>query len=355
MEKYTVRIPTVFKTIDLNIPITHNNGIDLNKEDYYNGQYIDTLKQNGVNTIVDYEKKCFTPVYVSNNFSYKDNTLLIDSESNCPKLNDVGKLTDSLLNTLNKLRFDLCFREREGYINSESVVDDNLTWQTSDELKWFSNEPSLLANLGFTIDDVFFQKECLKRSFIRLSIYDSPFRNNQRLLHYSTIFFDTNKMYQQYIEKLSDNKKDKITLFDFSDLKVSFECTNKYEQSASSDGFYFYLFDKLINGGGCTTLYLKVDFNHAKFGYTIPFVLPLEKGSPKPLAFDSYVEIDKQTGNEKVNMQHLFNDMYIPIMVKYNYIKHEFVWFFPFNNIRNDDNITIKLFEPRINNPSSKQ
>ena len=138
---------------------------------------------------------------------------------------------------------------------------------------------------------------------------------------------------------------------DDSDLRVSFTCSNKFNTESSSDGFYIYLFDKIIEGNGYTTLYLKVEFNNAKTGKTVPFLWPGETEYGEKLGYclnpfgkngNNYkfkalkmcpkdYEVAETssglTGITKVDINKLLNDLYIPICVKYNFETREFVWF----------------------------
>ena len=99
--------------------------------------------------------------------------------------------------------------KESGNIKETDYVDFG-TWETDDNGYWNNYilrsdhkalEPTyknyniygdLLGYLGFTDDDVYYQKDALKKSFLRLSFYDSPNRETQKLLYYYTIYFDTN-------------------------------------------------------------------------------------------------------------------------------------------------------------------
>ena len=321
---------------------------------------------------------------------------------------------DKYLHIANSLTFDLYFRERnveETTIGYDGVLyNDYGAWETGDENYWFdykiedSGIPTtlggdLLGNLGFTDEDVLYQKDCLKKSFLRLSIYDSPNRETQKLLYYSTLFFDTNVLYKKYVDYYVLNNGSKQVKYkdeenneyveehgvqyvyrEESGLKASFTCTNKFNSSASSDGFYAYLFDTTVQGSNYTQLYLKVEFNNAKTGKTVPFIWPGEtnnSGDGYTLIGDYNSDItitDTRNGKNgskwlkkcpqnfiedtsygsQPKMVELLNSLYIPIGVKYNFITKEYVWFILNTTRANicplmDGNLKLVLFEPRIN------
>ena len=110
--------------------------------------------------------------------------------------------------------------------------------------------------------------------------------------------------------------------------------TNEYDRTKSSEGFNIYLFseDKNLNlENGEKTIYMKVEFNHAGNGKTIPLIMwpKDEDGKYIALTIDNFIE-----------------NLYIPI--KLTYIDGKYVYYIP-NAINNDNgNIDLVLFEPKL-------
>ena len=184
-----------------------------------------------------------------------------------------------------------------------------------------SKQSDLLTYLGFENSDVRYQKNKLSRSFIRIMFYDSMNPGNQNLLYYSTIFVDSGKLFGKYIKYIEDtpynsvvyetNEETEIETINAEDsqtklvgirvdreptgdllkdeddvafnnidqveelrLSCQFTVQDKFQSNASSDGFYLYLWKDNETGVMPTDIYMKVEFNHAGYGRTIPFMMP---------------------------------------------------------------------------------
>lgn len=207
-------------------------------------------------------------------------------------------------------------------------------------------QSDLLSYLGFSNDDVKYQKSKLKKSFLRISFYDSDNIGNQNLLHSSTIFLDSGDLFAKYIKNINteeeylkggdiydkyeyanfsiDEQKscvpngepmavigssfvedDTTTSYDKNGARVNrepmrkkaisvsngdlgddidelerlrlssqFVVTDKFSSQRSSEGFYFYTYKTNDNGVYPSEIYMRVDFNHAGYGRTIPFMMP---------------------------------------------------------------------------------
>ena len=184
-----------------------------------------------------------------------------------------------------------------------------------------SRQSDLITYLGFENSDIRYQKNKLSRSFIRIMFYDSMNPGNQNLLYYSTIFVDSGKLFGKYINHIEDTpynsvvyetneeteietinaeksqtdlvgirvdreptgdllKDEDDVAFDNIDqveelrLSCQFTVQDKFQSNASSDGFYLYLWKDNESGVIPTDIYMKVEFNHAGYGRTIPFMMP---------------------------------------------------------------------------------
>jgi hypothetical protein len=150
----------------------------------------------------------------------------------------------------------------------------------------------LLCFLDFKNNDVKYQKNKLKKSFLRLLFYDSPDNTNQNLLAYSTIYMDTAKLYSKFIRNqntagYSNFNGDKNLTgirvdreIDDENLRLSSQMTveNKWQSTRTSEGFYLYMWAD--NGVSVLPekLYMKAEFNHAGYGRTIPMMAPYVDG-----------------------------------------------------------------------------
>lgn len=405
-------------TIDIPVGVDETFALNLNQDDLYNNTYIEERKQESVNKIVDYEKKQFMFTYasrltqtikmgdklVTNTVSAVNDSVIWKNQQLQPVHEiDDNIPVDGLLHIANSLTFDIYLRDRE-VVNTYNI--DGVTyyeygdWNTDDGRYWNNNSINQfgfpekiggdpLGYLGFTDEDIYYQKDCVKKSFLRLAVYDSPLRQSQQLLYYSTLFLDTNKLYKSYVDYLNLMKGEKpdgqqYVYSDDSGLKASFTCSSKFKSDAASDGFYMYLFDGAVTGDTFTTLYLKIDFNNAKTGKTVPLIWPGENNkNAYSYVSDDYIrfsDVDRttpalkkcprsyeiQNGTErKVDMSQLLHDLYIPIAVKYDFAKKEYIWLIESGYERKDrgdykscrynfcpkgdGNIRLELFEPRIN------
>lgn len=142
-----------------------------------------------------------------------------------------------------------------------------------------------LGYLGFTEEDVYYRKSKLSKSFVRLSFYDSTDPIEQKLLYYSTIFLDTTALFGRYmnIATYKENNglsDDRIPLVFFNSSSMSARLdtelviNDEYNMDKSSEGFNIYLFaDDAMGVNSARTIYMKVEFNHAGYGKTIPMLL----------------------------------------------------------------------------------
>jgi hypothetical protein len=314
----------------LDLPISHISNIDLNHE-YIQKKYFDERKQELITSINDYEKKCFAPYY-----------------------NNAGKA----LTPVSKINFNLFLRDRSD--SDEWNTNDAKGWNqhTMDDNGQFST-PSNITNgdllnyLGFTDEDVYYRRKKIEKTFIRLSFYNSNNPFTQMLLFYSTIFLDTGELYTKYIHNLNNTTRKpdapivKQDIFEDNNLTLSFSVTDRYNRNKSSEGFYLYLFPDGLQEGEERTLYLKIEFNHAGNGKTIPLMYPCSGSTP--LTFNSEL-FPHSLLNEDGDLTELYKHMFIPVTIKYDSDRNEYIYYF---NVAKYDStnqeITIGLYEPKIN------
>lgn len=307
--------------------------------------YAEEIINENINKVVDMEKQIFTPVLVDEN----------------------NKITS---NNIDSIKINLKFRGRYDkpkigdFSNTTKIESIIKGWENDNAQNYWNGgkegvKSDLIGFLGFTDEDVYYRKKNLKKSFIRLSFYDKKTPSNQSLLFYSTIFFDSGKLYGKYSKNVT-NGADKNNIITLTDIGVnsdiieridsSFIIKNTYDKYNSSEGFYLYLFPNLCNGIKQTDIYMKVEFNHAKFGKTIPMVLP-KNGIVK----DYY--IDQDNDNAMIGIKELFDDLYIKIGIRYDKENNRYIWYINnedkdvngvINNIK-DNALNLTLYEPIVN------
>ena len=255
------------------------------------------------------------------------------------------------------ITFNLHFRERddnwnivknEGWCTCNPTAIKNENFEKSDSLYY----------LGFNDSDAQYQKMKLKKSFIRLSFYSSTDPLSQSLLYYSTIFLDSGYLFGQFNKKRTEligegkiwspNEAPKYVLEaaseNSSDIRIDSQITihNEFDTTKSSEGFNLYLFaddcEIVDNDKDFRTIYMKVEFNHAGYGKTIPFMPWPELGTDHGVTIEEYLK-----------------NVYIP--VKICHINKAYYYYFGENNpyIKcNKDNksITFNLFEPKLKKES---
>lgn len=374
--------------INFELSVGEDYALNLKQLERLNNDYVEKVEEENINKIVDYEKHIFYPAYLTSDMTINgDSTWIKNGIVNVNTNDGPTPDIDSYSDDVNSITFNIFLREREKNANGEYEE-----WETNDALYWnkwngrrdendtkiinhqsILNGGDLLSDLGFTDNDVFYQKNALKKSFLRISVYDSPYKQTQKLLYYSTLFFDTNVLYKKYtnlIDKECKAQKDvpyvERDCYGNDSLTASFKCTSKYNNEACSDGFYLYLFNTIVKQGENTPLYLKVEFNNAKFGKTVPLICPRYKESAGTCGVNDLIlfktndfpedymtSIIDTEGNpvSYVDMPRLYNDLYIPIFVRYNNKKNRFEWYVASQDTDNEQkkDVVFNLYEPRIN------
>lgn len=291
--------------VRLNIPITLKSKTDLYKEGNINEYFVQHEKENSINTSIEMEKYPYTPVVVkinNSNISFED----------CIKINfnlhfRVHDGNDWTVNDSDSWNFDKYGNHNDPTDNTYYSYLQNASSVPVDQWKR-SCQSDLLGYADFTTNDVKYQKNKLKKSFIRLSFYDSNDPGKQSLLAYSTIFVDCNKLYSKFISRMNFNcyfesdgdivkgiktnrevnttmgsdslssilRKEVLTTDEIEDSRLSTQISvkNKFLSNSSSEGFYLYTWELNDDPNTPSDVYMKVEFNHAGYGRTIPMMAP---------------------------------------------------------------------------------
>lgn len=340
--------------ISVSLPLSFNAGTNLQQDLLLGGTYANERAAEYINPIVDMEKDVFSPAFCG----------ATDSATNKPIFEDVSEL-----------EFNLHFRTRDQ--DSWKIIEDECYWDTDTSSvthtarsNWFvlDNEPyseesrkellqetpDLLGFLYFTTNDVFYQKNKLAKSFLRLSFYDSTNPYTQMLLATSTIFIDEGKLYQEnaknvkkgsfksvplngtgiikdtdtigvLTEPVSGKNTTVYTYDETKRLSARLTVNNKYATDTSSEGFYIYVFKEYTTKLHPKDIYMKVEFNHAGVGQTLPFTIPMNSGMTAPLSLKN--ENDVKMLKDGIPLADIYRQRYIHFKGVYDSLKQHYVYY----------------------------
>lgn len=370
------------------IPVFQKFSTDLYEDDGIRENFTDVETKKAINKIVEMEKDVYHPV-------------IWDSEK------------DKVKDEVYKIRFNLHFREHRGDdwladadtywngVNSENP--DNLEfingYFTTDKVGKEEYQSDLLTYLNFTDKDVRYQKNKLKKSFLRVMFFDSMNPTNQNMLAYYTIFMDSGSYFSKYARYIetegyriigksgtftgikvdreptkTSKRKDIDSNTDMDDvesvrLSSQLVVEDKYMSDASSEGFYLYLWRDNFLGTIPQDIYMKVEFNHAGYGRTIPFMCPFRgPNKNEGNGFKSFNDIlmdwsvsEEDWGSDtdkRYGIKKYLKYSYIRFKYKYDKITKRHVYYlddeFYGTNVKNggvhfeDNAITINLYEAKI-------
>lgn len=371
------------------------NESTMGAEDSFGTSYIKDIEDSLIPDVIDMERVKYTPMVCSGVTTLKD-----------------GSKYAEFIDIATSITFNMHFRERNKIDTSDDKIEMKQRAQNSsftsgnvytdgwyinpdsaDEI-WWNGVPSgktaftqinfsefignsgetsdLLGVLNFTDNDVYYRKKKVSQSFIRLTFYTSPDPIEQKILFHSTIFLDASTLYGKYIKQrmymeendLFNRKKNKdinlnaAVVFCSADtvsarVDTKIVVTNEYDRTKSSEGFNIYLFAEdinfQVNENGEKTIYMKVEFNHAGIGKTIPMIL-----WPK-FYWDANLKNDDNTKGgyrytneyQPLTMSNFMRALYIPIQI--TYFNDRYVYYIPdAKNYMEDGNISLVLFEPKL-------
>lgn len=344
--------PTVFLNRDYgfwNVPvqiITDEDSSSLGLSDLQEDKLVNDEINRNIPPIINMEKCKFVPMFKDEN----DLKMITEIEINmhfrkrAPMTGDTGD-PEVVMNQFGD-KVNIPFKDG-WYIDPDN----------ESKTGWFENkkgESDLLGYMGFDDNDIFYQKSKISKSFIRLSYYNNPDPLNQSLLNYSTVFFDSGEIYGKYlkqkefVESLPSDKKwnHAVGLYPYG-IRVDSKLliTNEFDKSKSAEGFNVYLFaedaplgDEEVPDNGILEdgknyekpIYLKVEFNHAKTGKTIPLI---------PNGEESGISVDKY-----------LDSLYIKLWIGYNIEQGIYYYRIPQSEHikREGTKIILTLFEPKL-------
>lgn len=313
-----LKVYAVKPNVSISIPLSVNAASDLNQETNVNEKFVEVEKRKAINPYVEMEKDVYSPVFSGENGFERVTELHFNLHFRQREGDDWKVIRTGSWNGVRKdgdsiILMGKSNEDRYGYF---SYADDE------------SSQSDLLTYLNFSDSDVKYRKNTLKKSFLRLSYFDSTMPTNQNLLCYSTVFVDTGNLFSKYMRNF-DNPKKPSSRFGFSRmidggesmkgnlsgsrvnrepywptypddvneveqfrLSSQFVVKDKYSSDSCSEGFYLYLWKDYNNGNVPSDIYMRVEFNHAGFGRTIPFMMPYDKSSGAIKKFDEIAEDD---------------------------------------------------------------
>ena len=362
---------------ELGVPMVEDSNYNMLQQKTIDELFSNEIKASVIPETIDMEKIMFEPAInksaddmvreIEFDFHFRERELEYKKIVGNPSNEVYGYLKDKpTLNSVpTNLTADMFVEQKYIRVYNSSTTDyyelvykDG--WNTIDSKGWngiprsssITTErffkPDLLGHLNFNDDDVRYQKMKLKKSFIRLSFYDSDNPLTQQLLYYSTIFLDTGEIFGKMVKNRANNKWFGVFTEGETDderLSVTVKVKDKYNTEKSSEGFYLYLFNsEVTRENPSKNIYMKVEFNHAGYGRVLPFTKPNvaigENGmSIRPISFSDY-----------------FKRLYIKLSVQYiPYGDHHYVYVVdeanPETFMTIDDSkkkITFNLFEVLI-------
>ena len=375
--------------ISIKLPIISKSGGDPIQSDIVNSKFFDKEREKVINPIIDMEKDIYYPKYInSDNGVYN------------------GSYTD--FNPISEIRVNLHFRTR----NLDTwKIDESSNWFITDyypynyiilsqdkkELKALMEASDLVGLLGFTNNDVYYQKSKIGKSFLRFSYYDSIDPQNQTLLATSTVFMDEHSLFKKYIDNSRKNvniyktisetssattcidkitvesefvdekkKSSKATICDNKIIKIDENkrlgsrliISNKYNTDTSSEGFYIYMFKEYSKNLHPRQIFMKVDFNHAGIGSTIPFIKPMEweeneNGNLTPTVPLDFTKYKCEKLKEGILLEQKYAQDYIPLYAVYDFKNKEYAYVFDKRYVTVEDGIaSLNLFELKLKDES---
>ena len=378
--------------------------------------------ERSINRVVDMEKDIYYPYSVSGDVFSEINEIIFDLHFRTRNMGDWSINEDNNQGYMCNWNILDNYKLKNGNtvvnsgptIESDSdttVVDDFLKHkpiiQMSDNMLFNYYQPSdLLYFLNFTDKDVYYQKEKVGRSFLRLSFYDSDNPQTQTLLHTSSIFINEGDLYKKYIdnrylnqdngdyfitmdyemvdgnskvyydssisvkdEYYTKNKEDEyksindylFTSTETNDIVLKMDeskrlssqirVKNRYESTESSEGFYLYMFKEYSDYKKDKDIYLKIEFNHAGTGRVINFFMPTvetENGEKELMNFSNIDSVSKF--KEGIELKNLYKTMFIKMTCSYDKVNNIYRYYLPENMVKHDEKnkMRFNLYEIKI-------
>lgn len=215
----TISTATTATTITFPINMTFQN---VDNAELIDRVFVETEVENAINPIIDYEKVRFLPLDLQNN-------------------------------QINKITYDI-------YLLDQS-----------------QNYVGFYGNVGFTDDDIKFRKESFKKTFLRLSFYDSDNPLTQRLVSFLTLFSELNS------SDLLPPGPGIIpgTPKPANQIPINYVVESPlFNPRGFAEGYHLYDFKTELKIGESKYLYMRATLANAKTGKIINLMV---KNTPQPI------------------------------------------------------------------------
>ena len=374
--------------INAKLPFINGVGNNILKEDAINNVLLSDIKNKSYNSIVDMEKDVYYPVFFDGVNYNPIKEIRFNMHFRTRQLDNWKVIED-----YNELKAEIAANPKISNNSNWFVCDYSYYQMAGREGARLQNVSDLVGYMNFTDSEVRNMAKKISKSFLRLSFYSTPDPNTQVLLGTSTIFMDeallARKMFtyteaaektyirtQYYQSLVLDADEDMYTAntcsvdgevfkdYKFKDeFRLSSRITvkDKYNSDTSSEGFYFYMFREFSDSMRPKRIYLKIDFNHAGIGRTIPFIIPREflgendeDGTPLYL----HDETDLAELKKGFELKDIYKQLFIPIDVIYDDKNNRYVYYLPEALRENyelgvsDDIMEFNLFEIKFKDES---
>lgn len=371
--------------VSVKFPMTMHVGDDAMQDNIVENDFFEHEKSLAINPIIDMEKDVYSPKYIDKNGKYDG--------------------SDTVFLPISEIRVNLHFRTRdldtwkvnEGFnlVDSSGNTDG---WFVTDYYPYKGNTKmkdkngnnidlmevsDLVGLLNFTNDDIYYQKSKVGKTFLRFSYYDSIDPNRQMLLATSTVFMDEHTLFKKFIDNSRKNvntyslvsaeekTRDLNKISVMSELKDGnsavieeskrlssrFVITNKYDTDTSSEGFYIYMFKEYSENLHPREIFMKVEFNHAGIGTTLPFIKPMswtEDNSSKTWFPNKELSVGSTEMMKGVELEKKNAQDYIPLYAVYDFKNKEYVYVFDKRYVTVNDGVaSINLFELKLRDESN--
>jgi hypothetical protein len=225
MEKYQIKLINTVTASTINIPLVMQYQF-AGQSELIDRVFVDTETQNAINPIIDYDKTRYIPLDLNNN-------------------------------QIDKISYII-----------------NLTGATTYD------------SIGFTDDDIKFQKLNFKQTFLRLSYYDTDNPMTQRLITSQTIFSRlTPNDLLPFNTTLGLPGQPKPA----NQIPLVFTLENNlFNPRGFLEGYYLYDYKDILNVGDFRYLYMKASFNNAKDGLSTNLMVKSTPQSIDKLIRETY-------------------------------------------------------------------
>jgi hypothetical protein len=414
--------------IQIKLPLEMNVANNAMQEDVVTRDFYEAEKKKAINSIVDMEKDVYVPMYMENGKKYSGSSTVfypvtdIDINLHFRTRNLTNwKINDKDTNVE-------ASGDNDNWFCTDFFPYKQILESVNDGGKTVMNSSDLMSLLFFDNDDIFYQRDSVGKSFLRFSYYDSPDPNTQSLLCTSTVFMDEHALYKKYLDNSRRNVKDygviqeqkfqtgetsdgteyiipgeiidssgdvinrisvatevltgphnpKRKEYNVSDIDMTemlkdtrrissrFSITNKYNTDTSSEGFYLYMFREYSENLRPKPIYMKIEFNHAGIGKTIPFIVPMKWDEPTeandyevyPITALTLSGEDLTELKKGYPLSYVYAQTYIPLYAVYDYNHKQYAYVFDDRYIDREaldkeNKIRLNLFEIKIENEST--